>query len=430
MSLAKSLLLYLLPLLSLTACQRAPDAAVDASARTVVTLLHYFSGPLGRGLTEVTRSFNAQAKRQELKTVLLDQESFKTSIQGSLKAGHPPDLYSNWAGARTAAVVADLEPLDDIWQRAKMDEWFPADLVRQASVYQGHKYMIPLALFDVVFFYNKSVFTQHHLTPPRTWDEFLAVCATLKAKGVTPIALGAKDRWPAQFWFDLLLLRTTSPEFRQQLMHGQARYNDPRVMAVFARWASLINKGYFNPNPNELSWYRGASEMVFKGNAAMTLMGSWNADYFSDDAHRWVMGQNYDVFAFPRIRDDVPRVTLGSMDGLVLPKKAINKEGAKEVLTYLAGQAPQQVFSHNSGALAPSVQVSRSAYSPLQQRLFDDMGQSAHFAFMYDLATPHVAAELGLNAFSEFLAMPTAYPKILNRLARETAAYFQANPHH
>lgn len=31
---------------------------------------------------------------------------------------------------------------------------------------------------------------------------------TLKAKGVVPIALGAKDQWPAQFWFDILLLRT------------------------------------------------------------------------------------------------------------------------------------------------------------------------------------------------------------------------------
>lgn len=428
MSLAKSLLLSLLPLLALTACQRAPDAAVDAGARTAVTLLHYFSGPLGRGLNEVTHSFNALAKRQELKTVSIDSGSFKTSIQGSLKAGHPPDLYSIWAGTRTAAIVPDLEPLDDIWHQAKMDERFPADLVRQASVYQGHKYMLPLAWFDVVFFYNKAVFTQLHLTPPHTWDEFLAVCATLKAKGVTPIALGAKGRWPAQFWFDLLLLRTTSPEFRQQLMHGQARYDDPRVKAVFARWASLINKGYFNPDPNELSWYNGASDMVFKGSAAMTLMGSWNTHYFSDDAHRWVVGRDYDVFAFPRIRDDVPLVTLGLIDGLVLPKKAINKEGAKEVLTYLAGQAPQQVFTHNSGALAPSVQVPRRAYSPLQQRLFDDMGQRVQFAFVYDLATPHGAAELGLNAFSEFLALPAAYPKILNRLAQSAAAYFQANP--
>lgn len=429
-SLVKFILLFLLPLLALTACQRAPETPATTLPKTAVTLLHFFPGLSGQGLTEVTQSLNAQSTRFELKAVQLDHDALKSSIQGSVKGGHPPDLYSNWAGARTAVLVPDLEPLDDIWQQARLETHFPPELVRQASDYQGHKYLLPLTQYGVGFFYNKAVFTQHHLTPPSTWDEFLAICATLKANGVTPIALGAKDRWPVQFWFDLLLLRTAPYTFRQQLMQGQARYDDPQVKAVFALWASLLDKGYFNPDPHELGWYQGANEMVFKGSAAMTLMGTWNIDYFSDKSHRWVLGQDYDVFMFPQIRDDVPRVALGSVDGLVLPKKAINKEGAKEVLRYLAGQAPQQAFTRHSGALAPSAQVPRSTYSPIQQRLFDDIGQSAHFAFLYDLTTPHAVAELGLNAFTEFLALPKAYPNILNRLAREAAAYFQTNPAH
>lgn len=426
----KFFLLYLLPVLALTACQRAPETAPATLPKTAVTLLHYFPGQISRGLPDVTRSFDAQSTHFELKSVLLDHDAFKTAIQDSVKGEQPPDLYSNWAGARTAVLVPDLEPLDDLWQEEGLDGRFPPELVRQASDYHGHKYMLPVAQYGVTFFYNKAVFTQHHLTPPRTWEEFLAVCATLKANGVTPIALGAKDRWPAQFWFDMLLLRTASYAFRQHLMQGQARYDDPQVKAVFALWASLIDKGYFNPNPQELGWYRGANEMVFKGSAAMTLMGSWNFDYFSNDAHQWVLGQDYDVFAFPQIRGDVPRVALGSVDGLILPKKAINKEGAKEVLRYLAGQAQQQAFTRHSGALAPSSQVPRSAYNPAQQRLFDDFGRSVHFAFAYDLSTPHTVAELGLHAFAEFLALPKAYPNILNRLAREAAAYFQANPAH
>jgi multiple sugar transport system substrate-binding protein/raffinose/stachyose/melibiose transport system substrate-binding protein len=228
----------------------------------------------------------------------------------------------------------------------------------------------------------------------------------------------------------MLLLRTAPLEFREQLMQGQVRYDDPRVTAVFARWASLLNKGYFNPDAHRLTWHKGANQMVFKGEAAMTLMGSWGMDYPPKNEQQWVMGKDYDVFPFPRIRDDVPQVALGSMDGLVLPKKAINKQGAKEVLTYLASQAQQQALTHNSGALAPTAQVPRTAYSDMQQHLFDHIDPGTNFVFLFDMSTPDVVADLGLDAFQEFLALPAAYPKILNRLAQSAAAYFQANPHH
>ena len=67
-------------------------------------------------------------------------------------------------------------------------------------------------------FYNKSVFSKAGInTMPRTWDEFLSLCAKLKSRGITPIALGSKNRWPAQFWFDYLILRTVGPDYRHNL---------------------------------------------------------------------------------------------------------------------------------------------------------------------------------------------------------------------
>lgn len=62
---------------------------------------------------------------------------------------------------------------------------------------------------------------------------------------VTPIALGAKEKWPAQFWFDYLLLHTAGYEYRQQLMEGKISYTDVSVRKVFDLWAGLIDKGYF-----------------------------------------------------------------------------------------------------------------------------------------------------------------------------------------
>ena len=414
--------------LVLAGCERAPDPSTSAQTKTAITFLHYFTDSLSGGIDDMARSFNSSQTHYELKAVSLNHEAFKTSIQESLKSDQPPDLYSYWAGARTASLLDDLEPLDDVWQQARLDQVFSPSLVRAASSYQGHKYLLPLTQHYVAFFYNRKVFAKHGLKPPGNWAEFLAVCAVLKAHGVTPIALGAKDKWPAQFWFDLLLLRTAPYEFREQLMTGQVSYTHPKVKAVFAQWASLIERGYFNDKPHAQAWDSGANEMVYQGSAAMTLMGTWNIGYFGNDAHKWVAGQDYDFFPFPMLSPEIPVVALGPIDGLVLPKKALNRDGAKQAMVYLSGIEAQQAISRGSGALAPSILVPRAFYSDIQQRVLAAIEQSPQFAFNYDLATPPAVAELGLAAFSEFLAFPKAYPEILDKLSRDAAARFQGLP--
>ena len=51
-----------------------------------------------------------------------------------------------------------------------------------------------------------------------------------------PISLGSMNRWPAQFWFDYLLLRTAGPDYRATLMAGEAAYTDPEVVNAMTLW--------------------------------------------------------------------------------------------------------------------------------------------------------------------------------------------------
>jgi multiple sugar transport system substrate-binding protein/raffinose/stachyose/melibiose transport system substrate-binding protein len=395
-----------------------------ANIREAVIFLHYFSGSLSGGLDDMAWTFNDMNPLYELKPVSLDHEAFKSSIRDTLNSGNPPDLYSYWAGARTASIVTDLEPIDEIWKRAKLDDYFSTSLIRAASEYEGKKYLIPLTQHYVGFFYNKSLFSAHNLTPPTTWAEFHAVCETLKSAGVIPVALGAKEKWPAQFWFDLIMLRTAPYEFRQRLMSGQVGYDDRRVGATFRHWADLLEKGYFNASPHNLSWDTGANELVYQGKAAMTLMGTWNIGYFTNDAHRWEPGKDFDFFPFPVIEADLPKVSLGPIDGLVMPKHAPNLAGASETIVFLAGAQAQQSISRGSGALAPNQQVPVAFYSDIQKRVRHEIDSSPYFAFNYDLATPPAVAQLGLNAFSEFLAFPDEYADIQKQLAADAKRSF------
>ncbi len=415
----------LLALSLLAACDGQERGQVEAPP-TSVSLLHYFTGSLSGGIDEMGQAFERQSGVYALKAVSLDHEAFKSSIQDTLTAGNPPDLYSYWAGARTASIIDQLAPIDDIWAQAGLDERFSPALVKAAVEYQGHKYLLPLTQHFVGFFYNKRLFERHGLKPPATWAEFLAVCEALKAKGVTPIALGASDKWPAQFWFDYLLLRTEPYAFRHALMAGEARFDDPRVLAVFARWKALIDKGYFNrqPHPNSLAWDSGANEMLYRGQAAMTLMGTWNIGYFNNDKHRWEAGRDFDFFPFPIIDPDLPKVAMGPIDGLILPKRAANPIGARQVMVHLAGADAQQAFSRGSGALAPNRTVPDRAYSGIQRRVRDEILSSPVFTFALDLSLPPPVAEVGLNAIADFLAFPDAYPQIVRQLAVDASKRF------
>ncbi len=405
-------------------CDNSRENTGENSIREAVIFLHYFSGSLSGGLDEMARTFNDMNPHYELKPVSLDHEAFKSSIRDTLNSGNPPDLYSYWAGARTASIVTDLEPIDEIWMRAKLDDYFAPSLIQAASDYNGKKYLVPLTQHYIGFFYNKALFSAHGLIPPTTWDEFLKVCETLKSAGVIPLALGAKEKWPAQFWFDLILLRTAPYEFRQRLMSGEVGYDEQRVGATFGHWADLLHKGYFNPSPHELSWDTGANELVYQGKAAMTLMGTWNIGYFTNDAHRWEPGKDFDFFPFPVIDATLPKVSLGPIDGVVMPKQAPNPAGAGETIVFLAGVDAQQAISRGSGALAPNQRVPVTFYSDIQQRVRQEIDSSPYFAFNYDLSTPPAVAQLGLNAFSEFLAFPGEYPDIQKQLAADAKRSF------
>jgi multiple sugar transport system substrate-binding protein/raffinose/stachyose/melibiose transport system substrate-binding protein len=77
-------------------------------------------------------------------------------------------------------------------------------------------------------------------------------------------------------------------------------------------------------------------------------------------------------------------------------------------------------MSKGSGALAPNRQIPSSFYSKLQQRILKTIRKTPYWAFNYDLATPPLVAEIGLDCFARFLDHPGNYKKILEETDKKT----------
>ena len=73
-------------------------------------------------------------------------------------------------------------------------------------------YAMPVSVLPGGLFYSQDLFTAAGITEtPTTIDELNVAVDKLKGTGVAPIALGAKDAWPAAHWFYFFALRECSP---------------------------------------------------------------------------------------------------------------------------------------------------------------------------------------------------------------------------
>jgi multiple sugar transport system substrate-binding protein/raffinose/stachyose/melibiose transport system substrate-binding protein len=394
----------------------AAQPAEPAASKQAVSTVHYFSDTLGK--ETITGIFNQFTNDTGIQVVdnTTGHEDFKAQILVMLAGDNPPDTFSYWAGSRVQFVVDSerLEPIDGLWDANKLGDVVPPALAEKATLYNGKRYLIPFGYHYAGMFYNPEVMKKAGITEfPTTWDGFLTMCQTLKDAGVTPIALGSKNRWPAQFWFDYLLLRTAGPEYREKLMAGEAAYTDPEVATAMELWKELVDKGYFVENANAYDW-TDAADQVASGKAAMTLMGTWITGYWNGNSLKAV--ENYDFFPFPTITEGVPNAVVGPVDGWVMAAGAKDKEATGKLLTYLVSNVDASAkWAVGQGALSPNVNTDPSIYSPVMLKAAKTVADAPVFAFNYDLATTPPMAEGGLNMFAQFMDNPADYADYLKQ---------------
>ena len=395
----RALVLLLVPLLTL-------GAAAAVVAQEEVNISHYFSGELNQdNLNTVMANFTEETGISVVDSPI-GHEDFKAGILAGVASGVLPDIFSYWAGARVQFVVdaGALQPIDAMWDAAGLDDVVPAGVADAATLYNGERYFIPFNIHYAALFYNPKVWAEAGIEVPDTWAGLLEAFAAFEAQGIDPIALGSKFRWPGQFWFDYLLLRTAGPDYRSALMAGDASYEDAEVVHAMTVWQSLIDAGYFVDGANAYDWV-DAADQVANGQAAVTLMGTWIGGYWK--GQELVPGEDYDFFEFPPVHPhlhiDVPQAGVGPIDGWVMTANA-DAASSGALLEYLVSDVDTQTLWNTSyGSISPNVNVDPMAYDVVAAKAGASIANAAVYAFNYDLATTPPVAECGLDMFSAFM---------------------------
>lgn len=401
-------ILVIMILLSLISCSRNRDKEVT------VSLLHYFTGNLSSGVETLSDIIDTEEANINLVATPLDHEEFKVGIRVQLDSINPPDLFTYWAGARTnyLAQNSKILPITSIFEE-KVDRTVFDKSILEACSYNGEIYLLPITRHYVGFFYNKRIFNNLGIEPPKSWEEFLEISSIIKNSGIAPYSLGIKNRWPGQFWFDYILLRTAGYNYREELMSNSNSYLDSEVNRAILIWKDIIDKGYFQKDSLDKDWDYAALEVV-KGRASMTLMGTWVIPLLESEG--LTANVDYGFFPFPTIAELEELVSLGPIDGILISKGANNINEAKEILYHLSMPETQEEFNSLSGAIAPQKNADTSIYNSVQLEIKELMEKSSHWSFNYDLASTPIVSEAGLDFFVNFLNQPKNYEKDLREL--------------
>jgi len=354
-----------------------------------------------------------QKKNPDIKVTVntTAHEQFKTLLPSWLTSKQAPDVVTWFAGYRMQAFAEKglLEPINDVFPGGSFEAEFPPAF-KTASSYDSNIYFMPQSWYWWAVYYNKDVFAKLNLSIPTTADEFMAVCDKLKAAGIAPIAIGAKDTWTAGGWFDYMDSAVNGGEFHVKLTKGEVPYTDPAVKKTFGYIAEMAKRGYFMPNAASYSWQEAAN-VLFRGEAGMYLMGQFIKDVAPADVK-----DKIDFFRFPSFgRSDYAVDT--PTDGFMIPKNAKNKEAAKKFMAYLATAEAQEMFCKPLGRLAANKKVP-VPNADAQRGLDMVLGAKTAMQF-YDRDAPEEMAAKGMNAIVDIIANPSQIDSILETLDKE-----------
>ncbi|MBT9282747.1 MAG: ABC transporter substrate-binding protein [Hydrogenibacillus schlegelii] len=295
----------------------------------------------------------------------------KAVLASRMQGGDPPSTFQVHGGAElndSWVAAGKMEPLNDLYESEGWMDKFPKELIDLVSK-DGKIYSVPVNIHrGNVLWYNKAIFEENGLTPPKTFDEFFSVAETLKQKGITPLALGDKEPWTAAHLLEDVLLGTLGPDGYRALWTGEKPFDDPDVRKALETFKRML--AYVNDDHAARNW-QDAAQLVASGNAAMNIMGDWVKGYFTTDL-KLKPNQDFGWAPTPGTEGVFVVVT----DTFGLPKGVDHPELVKDFLKVLGSVEGQTAFNVLKGSIPARIDVDPQKFDVYGQATIEDFKRS------------------------------------------------------
>ncbi len=360
-----------------------------AYAETHVTVLHVSDNAAQKAIwDQIANDYNTAHPGVKVEFKYLENEAFKAKLPTMLQADESrPELFYSWGGGVMQA-QDKAGFLKDITKDVASWESDLSPTAVDAFKVDGKVVGVPFEVGEVVFYYNKKLFEKAGVKAEdiKSWDDFLAAVKKLKAAGITPLVVGAGEKWPMHFYYSYLVMRIGGANALADAKAGKdGGFKNATFVEAGKRLHELAALEPFQPG--YLSTSHAQSSGIFgDGKAAMDLMGQWLLGMQGPNATdgKGLAPEDIGILSFPVIPGGKGAATdtLGGINGWLVSKSA-----PPEAIDFLKFFS-QEKYAKEAAAKAayiPVVKGSESAFTdPLFKRLADDLSKTTYHQNYFD----------------------------------------------
>ena len=267
------------------------SASTDSASDTGVITINYPTFQCGVNtaapvVAKLVEEFNTEyAGKYQIKLEEVPGDAnYVDKIKVQLGTGDlPPVVYGGGYNLLDLALAKDL--VVDLTDTVNADaDWkaLYSDAAMTTNSRDGKIYASSVEGSVVGYFYNKELFAKAGITAPaKTWDEFFKQCDTLKAAGITPLAMDTADSaWVTQLWWGAMVATSNDNGLKFMKTMNPSDYNTPEMIAAVENLQKML-KNYTTLDAIG-GKYENAANNFMSGQAAMMANGPWMIGDFSD----------------------------------------------------------------------------------------------------------------------------------------------------
>ncbi|WP_030148931.1 ABC transporter substrate-binding protein [Mycetocola saprophilus] len=392
--------------LTLTGCGSAGNAVPEGSA-TMWTI----SGATEPIIKESVSRWNAAHEDESIKIDSFADDAFKTKVRTAIGAGEGPTFIYGWGGGvlRDYVEAGEVEDLTDfLKENPEVSERYLQSVLATGQV-DGKTYGLPNgANTPVMIYFNKKVFDDAGVTPPKTWDDLLKLVKVFNDKGIAPFSLGGQSKWPNLMWLQYLTDRIGGPEVFQAVIDGKpGAWSNPAIIKALSMIQELVDAGGFVNGFSSIAADSGADRaLLHTGKAAMLMQGAWAYPTFKTDAPQFVKDDNLGFAPFPTVAGGTgdPKNIVGNPSNFWSISSKATPEQKKAALAYLKdgmfdAEYTKQLIDTGSVPVVTGVedQLKKSEDADFLTFTYNLASNAPHFQLSWDQALPSVQGDAMLT---------------------------------
>ena len=284
-------------------------------------------------------------------------------LQTRLQGNNAPDVWQTHPGAAVNQYISSdlVADVSSVYAAGKLSGVIPKALVDAVSK-DGKQYGVSTGAHrGNVLWYSTKALKKAGITVPDkgyTPDAFIADLGKLKAAGVTPLCLGAKDTFATAELFENTLLGNGGASAWNTLTASGGKWDSDQVKAAATQFGKVLE--YADPDASAMSWDQ-ATKKLGTGDCAFESMGDWAYGELAKDGFK--EGTDFGYTAHPGTEGSFMAV----VDTLVVAKNAKNKEAAMKFMATIASKDAQLAFSKAKGSTPMRTDVDVSSLPKYQQ---------------------------------------------------------------